>query len=205
MPAPIAHTIAVLAVVTLAACTSGLPNTPLATAARTGDLAAIDQLIAAGANVNQPSGRNGWPPVIHAIHKGQRAAVARLLARGASVEGATGSKALFMAAGYGDAESLGLLLTQGAPMPDTVTAAGELMAVALGGAWDIDYTWSGCERHAAVAKLLVDRDSDLRVVGILSPTSLARARSTFHYRVAHWYAQHKGCDELLRIVGGGEG
>jgi hypothetical protein len=49
------------------------------------------------------------------------------------------------------------------------------------------------------------RDSDLRVVGILSPTSLARAKSTFKYRVARWYAQRKGCDELLRVVGRGEG
>ena len=90
-------------------------------------------------------------------------------------------------------------------MPDSVTAAGELIAAAIGGAWDIDYEWSGCDRHTAVAKLLVARDSDLRVVGILSPTSFARAKSTFQYRVARWQARRKGCDELLRIVGKGEG
>jgi hypothetical protein len=45
------------------------------------------------------------------------------------------------------------------------------------------------------------RDSDLRVVRELSPTSVARARSTFENRVARWYARRKGCDELLRIVG----
>lgn len=178
---------------------------PLAVAARNGDLAEIDRLIAAGSNVNEASGRNDWPPVIHAVHKSKRPALTRLLERGASLEGDVGRKALFMASGHGDAETVALLLSRGAPMPDSVTAAGELIAVAIGGAWDIDYEWSGCDRHTAVAKLLVARDSDLRVVGILSPTSFARAKSTFQYRVARWQARRKGCDELLRIVGKGEG
>jgi ankyrin repeat protein len=187
------------------ACAQAPPLTPLAAAARTGDLAAIDQLAAAGVDLNEPSGSNNWPPVIHAIHKGQRPALARLVERGASLAGATGPKALFMASGYGDAETVSLLLSRGVPMPDSVPAAAELIAVAIGGAWDIDYQWSGCDRHTAVARLLVARDADLRVVGILSPTSFARARSTLQYRVARWYAQRKGCDELLRIVGRGEG
>jgi hypothetical protein len=98
-----------------------------------------------------------------------------------------------------------VLLSRGVPLPQSVTAAGELIAAAIGGAWDIDYQWSGCDRHTAVAKLLVAQDSDLRVVGILSPTSVARAKSTFKYRIARWYAQRKGCDELLQTVGRGEG
>jgi ankyrin repeat protein len=203
------HTLAramlLLAVLLLGACNQEAPMNPLAVAARNGDLAEIDRLIAAGSNVNEPSGRYDWPPVIHAVHKGKRPALTRLLERGASLEGDVGRQALFMASGYGDAETVALLLSRGAPMPDSVTAAGELIAVAIGGAWDIDYEWSGCDRHTAVAKLLVARDSDLRVVGILSPTSFARAKSTFQYRVARWQARRKGCDELLRIVGRGEG
>jgi ankyrin repeat protein len=194
-----------LIVILLAACAPPPPVTPLAAAARRGDLPEIDRLIAAGADVNEPSGHHDWPPLIHAIHNGQRLAVSRLLERGAALDGQVGQRALFMASGYGDAETVASLLSRGVAMPDSVPAAGELIAVAIGGAWDIDYTWSGCDRHTAVVKLLVARDSDLRVVGILSPTSLARARSTLKYRVARWYAQHNGCDELVRIVGRGEG
>jgi ankyrin repeat protein len=197
--------IPLLAVLLLGACGQAPPQTPLAAAARNGDLADIDRLVAAGADLNQPSGRNDWPPVIHAVHKGQHLAAARLLERGASLNGDVGRRALFMASGSGDADTVALLLSRGVPMPDSVPAAGELIAVAIGGAWDVDYQWSGCDRHAAVAKLLVARDPDLRVVGILSPTSLSRARSTFEYRVARWYAERKGCHELLRIVGRGEG
>ena len=201
----LARAILLVAVLLLGGCHQGSPMNPLAVAARNGDLAEIDRLVAAGSNVNEPSGRNDWPPVIHAVHKGKRLALARLLARGASLEGDVGRKALFMASGYGDAETVALLLSRGAPMPDSVTAAGELIAIAIGGAWDIDYEWSGCDRHTAVAKLLVARDSDLRVVGILSPSSFARAKATFQYRVARWQARRKGCHELLRIVGKGEG
>jgi ankyrin repeat protein len=196
---------AALVILLLAACGWGSAAGPLATAARHGDLTAIDKLVAAGADVNAPSGANGWPPLIHAVHKGQRQAVARLLDRGASVSGNAGRTALFMAAGYGDAETVGLLLSRGVWMPQDAPSAASLIAVAIGGAWDIDYQWSGCARHAAVAKLLVDRDPDFRVVGILSPTTVARARSTFEYRVARWYAERRGCNELLRIVGRGEG
>lgn len=200
-----ARTVTCLVMLMPAACGRGSPATPLANAVRAGDLAAIDGLVSAGADVNEPSGVNDWPPVIHAIHKGQRSAMRKLLERGASLDGHVGQTALLMASGYGDAETLAVLLTRGVAMPDSIPAAGELIAAAIGGAWDIDYSWSGCDRHTAVARLLVSRDSDLRVVGILSPTSLARAKSTFKYRVARWYAQRKGCDELLRVVGRGEG
>ena len=45
------------------------PLTPLAAAARAGDLQEIDRLVAAGADVNARSGVNNWPPLLHAIHK----------------------------------------------------------------------------------------------------------------------------------------
>ena len=83
------------------------PLTPLAKAARTGDIGEIDRLIAAGADVNAGSGVNAWPPLMHAVHKGQISAVARLLERGASVDGDVGREALVMASGYGDAKKCG--------------------------------------------------------------------------------------------------
>ena len=196
--------LACLAVVMLAACVPSVPLTPLATAARSGDLEAVDRLLAAGADINEPSGVNGWPPVVHAIHTRQRQVLVRLLERGASLEANAGRDALFMASGSGDAETVAILLSRGVPLPQDAPSMASLIAVAIGGAWDIDYSWS-CDRHTAVAKLLVAKDADVKVVGILSPTSVARARSTLEYRVARWYAQHKGCDELLRVVGRGEG
>jgi ankyrin repeat protein len=56
----------------------------------TGDLETIDRLVAAGADLNAPSGVNGWPPILHALHKGQHASVERLLEKGASVQGQAG-------------------------------------------------------------------------------------------------------------------
>src|SRR6476659_1285018 len=89
------------------------PLTPLAKAARTGDIGEIDRLIAAGADVNAGSGVNAWPPLMHAVHKGQVRAVARLLERGASVDGDVGREALVMASGDRDAKSVALLLRRG--------------------------------------------------------------------------------------------
>ena len=201
MSSSLARVVAGLTIVIVAGCRPSVPVTPLAHAARNGDVAAIDRLLAAGADINAPSGVNGWPPAVHAIHKRQRQALVRLLERGASLEGTLGRDALYMAAGYGEAETVAILLSRGVQMPNDAPAASTLISAAIGGAWDIDYQWSGCDRHTAVAKLLIAKDPDLKVVGVLSPTSVARARSTFEYRVATWYARHKGCDELLRVVG----
>ena len=94
----------VMALLAIAAIITGCPRmmaaryplTPLAAAARTGDVQAIDRLIAAGADINAGSGVNNWPPLMHAIHKGQPGAIARLIGAGASVEGRLGRQALLM-------------------------------------------------------------------------------------------------------------
>lgn len=85
------------------------PLTPLAAAARAGDLQEIDRLVAAGADVNAGSGVNDWPPLLHAIHKDRTAAVARLLAHGASIEGEAGIQAVKMAVREGHPELVPLL------------------------------------------------------------------------------------------------
>lgn len=56
---------------------------PVAMAARAGDVAKIRNLASHGASVNQPSGVNDWPPLMHAIHKRQPKAVEALLQLGA--------------------------------------------------------------------------------------------------------------------------
>src|SRR5689334_9352436 len=57
--------------------------TALAWAARTGATDAINVLIDAGADVNRRDDRNGWTPLLHAVHKQQAGAVRALLERGA--------------------------------------------------------------------------------------------------------------------------
>jgi len=92
-------------------------------AARTGDLAAIESLLKAGAPVDAPGGGNGWTPLQHAIHKGQTAAVKALLAAGADANAGSrpdssayqrGITPLMMAAGYGQLETVKALLAAGA-------------------------------------------------------------------------------------------
>jgi hypothetical protein len=193
---------AILAVLFVAptGCVQRLPGTALGNAARSGDLSEIDRLVKEGANVNEPSYLKDWPPVIHAISKGQVQALVRLRERGASLAGEIGDKAIFMATGYGDVDALALLLSWGLPLPQDTTAAASLVAVAIGGAWDYDYEWSGCERHTQVVRLLLDRDPNLKNVGGFRPASMARTKSALELRMARLYARMKDCDEMLRIA-----
>jgi len=80
------------------------PPNGLASAARTGDLETIDRLVAVGADVNAPSGVNGWPPILHALHKGQHASVEGLLEKGASLQGQAGRDVVRWVSGYAAAE-----------------------------------------------------------------------------------------------------
>src|SRR5262249_36900772 len=106
--------------VTLAALQAGCgqwhETTPLIAASRPGDVKAIRTLTAPGAEPGERGGVNGWPPLMHAVHKNQQAAVKALLEGGADPnERATGgSTALLMAAGYGATGIVRLLLENGA-------------------------------------------------------------------------------------------
>jgi len=167
---------------------SRYPLTPLATAARTGDVQAIDRLITTGADINAGSGVNNWPPLMHAIHKGQPGAIARLVEAGASVDGRLGRRALLMASGYGDATTVSLLLARGVDPRDDGDAGAHVMAAAVGGSWDIDYHWTGCNGHTAVVRSLLARDAGLRLGS--APDAIA----------ARVYAKSKGCTALLQLV-----
>lgn len=91
-----------LCAVAIGACGSGVPVSPLAAAARAGDVAEIDRLLDSGADINAGSGVNDWPPIIHAIHKQQLAALTHLLERGAALDDQVLSRALNVAQGSGD-------------------------------------------------------------------------------------------------------
>jgi len=92
------------------------PDNPLIGAARSGDAQAVKTLLAHGADPNQRWGVNYWTPLMHAIHKDQRASVEALVAGGADLNARCGDgmTALMMAAGYGYADIVQVLLDHGA-------------------------------------------------------------------------------------------
>ena len=65
-------------------------------------MAEIDRLLEVGADINAGSGVNGWPPIIHAIHKQQLGALAHLLEKGAALDDQVLARALNVAQGSGD-------------------------------------------------------------------------------------------------------
>ena len=79
--------------------------TPLAYAARSGDVATIRNLIQKGADPNEPTGGNNWTPLLHAIHTAQIKPTEALLDGGANprIAGADGVRPLDLAvAGVAD-------------------------------------------------------------------------------------------------------
>jgi ankyrin repeat protein len=98
--------------------------TPLAFAARAGDAETVNALLDAKADPNQRDCRNGWTPLIHAVHTHQRDAARALIMRGADVNARSGGchdesaesgmTPLMFAAMYDDAELVKLLLERGA-------------------------------------------------------------------------------------------
>jgi hypothetical protein len=157
-----------IAAALLAGCGQRTGITPLISAARNGDTAAIRDLIAAGADPGLPGGVNGWPPLMHAIHKNQKAAVVALLEAGADPNQRAdgGSTALIMAAGYGNVEMVRLLLEHGAD-PRIVDSNGDsALTVAVSGVPDIDkFTLGSCQSETV--KTLLHAAPDLKVSGNL--------------------------------------
>jgi ankyrin repeat protein len=166
----------------LAACTTG-PRTPLARAAAAGDVkeverllrarvaaadddaliwaarsgavAAIPLLVAAGANPDATSGVNGWNVLMHAIHKNKIGSVRALLDAKANVNArAGGGTPLSMAAGYGQAEIVSLLLERGAK-PDI-----QSLRYAISGVSDID-NWTTRKCQTETVRLISARDPRL--------------------------------------------
>jgi len=128
----------------------------LATAARTGDTAAIRALIQAGADPDQPSGINGWTPLMHAIHRNQRESVFALADAGADPDAicCEGLTALMMAAGYGQPDLVVGLLERGADPERRNSAGHSALDAAITGAIDIDAMTAGhCQTETVRAIL----------------------------------------------------
>ncbi len=162
--------------------------TPLIWAARSGQVEALRLLVARGADPNRRAGVNDWTPVLHAIHKGQTDTAVALLEAGARLDGSIGEEALMMAAGYGNAWMVRVLLERGMD-PHAGNSNGMTpLSNAVGGAWDIDYSWTGCGPHTEVVRALLERAPDLK----LPDNAWGKA--------ARLQARRKGCDEMLSLL-----
>lgn len=159
--------------------------TPLASAARNGRVEAIDLLLARSADLHRGCGVNGWTPLQHALHKNQPVAAARLLAAYTAPSPEL-DDALFMAAGYAQADLVAALLKQGAdPRLDFGDGANAL-SNAVAGAFDIDFSYRGCAAHTATVRALLTV-ADLKLTG----SQGASARHS---------AERRGCADMLALL-----
>jgi len=89
-------------------------NTPLIFAARAGDLRSVQQLVDAGADVNQLSAF-GTSPMIMAIHGGNSETLEYLIENGANIESdVSGHTALHAAVQRGNLDAVNILINNGA-------------------------------------------------------------------------------------------
>ena len=173
-----------LAVLLLVAGCSRTPwaSSPLIQAAREGDAAAIQRLLAAGADPDRPGGSHGWTPLIHAIHKNQRDSVEALLDGGADMNRKVGhgATALMLAAGCGRTDLAELLLDNGAdPYARTVHGVSALDFALLGVAELDAFTALDCQ--TATVELIRERAPGLTRYGSLTQELLLKLKNCPEY------------------------
>jgi ankyrin repeat protein len=129
-------------------------STALLWAAYWNDDAAVDALLAAGANVNT-SNREGFTPLSQACTNGNARMVAALLKAGADANAfqAEGQTVLMTAARAGSAEVVKALLEHGAEANDKESWRGQTALM-----------WAAAENHPSVVQVLVDHGADVNLV-----------------------------------------
>lgn len=167
---------------------------PLIVVSRSGDAGAIKALIAAGAPVDERDRRNGWTPLVHAIHKNRAEAVRVLLDAGAdpNTRHGGGSTPLMFAAAYGNVAIVRDLLDHGADprarRPDGLDA----LANAVGSGALFDFTdgppLATC--HPAVVRELLARAPDLDLRPAAGPG----------VKLARWLGGSRGCPEAFALL-----
>ncbi len=174
----------------LVSCGSRPDIHSLADAARDGRVGVIPVLIKQGADPNERSGVNGWPPIMHAIHKNQKGSVIALLDAGADVNARStdGSTALMMAAGYGYADTVNLLLDRGADAHAQLSDGMNALTFAVLGAPDLDrFTVADCQGDTI--RVLIQRVPDLR---LQSSARVVKALASYKL---------KGCAGIATLTG----
>ena len=138
---------------TLAGCFSHQPElSPVVNAARQGKAVQVRALAAKGEDVNEPSGGNGWTPLLHAVHTNQLETARALLDAGAQVDKSAddGLTPLMMAAAYDNPEMVSLLLRGGASPLASDKNGKTAFDHALVGANDVDrFTYFRCNQATA--------------------------------------------------------
>lgn len=149
---------------------------PLGNAAKSGDIGQIKQLLAEGADVNEPGLAT---PLFYAVQRNHTDAARLLIERGADVNRAsTWGTPLHEAAKRGNAEIVALLLEKGAD--PTVTASKgmtPLHSAAEGGSVE-------------VTQFLLDHGADINALTTLDEPPIHFARSKQHEAVAQLLIEH---------------
>lgn len=146
------------------------PISPLASAARKGDVSRILELAKGGAPLDAPSGVNEWTPLMHAIHTNQTKSVEALLGAGASPNRSCcrGLTPLILAAGYGQQENVRALLKAGAnPMHRGEDGRTALDVATMGLSHRAGAPMGSC--HADAAKELLAVEPQLAETVTLEP------------------------------------
>jgi ankyrin repeat protein len=159
--------------------------TPLAAAARNGRCEAIELLLARGADPHLGCGVNGWTPLLHALHKNQLAAAADLMAT-CTAPSQELDDALFMAAGYAQTGAVAALLKVGADPRKDFGDGANALSNAVAGAFDIDYSYSGCAAHTETVRALLQAPG-----AWLAGSAGASARKS---------AERRGCMDMLTLL-----
>jgi ankyrin repeat protein len=129
-------------------------STALLWAAYWNDDAAVDALLAAGANVNT-SNREGFTPLSQACTNGNARMVAALLKAGADANAfqAEGQTVLMTAARAGSAEVVKALLDHGGEANNKESWRGQTALM-----------WAAAENHPSVVQVLVEHGADVNLV-----------------------------------------
>jgi hypothetical protein len=175
----------------LAGCNMQVDD-PLIGAARSGDTQTLKTLLAGGADPNRRWGVNNWTPLMHAIHKNQRASVEALVAASADMNARCGDgvTALMMAAGYGYADIVQVLLDHGADIHAETSGGDNALTMAVGGVPDIDkFTVGKCQTATVTA--LLKKAPDLKM------------KDSAYARAARLAARAAGCTDVLSLIAHG--